>query len=246
MKVIVFGGTGSIGRLVVEQAIEQGDDVTLFTRDRAAVRQPDPRVHVVEGNVFDAQALAPVLAGHDAVVITLGGGRKGGVRARGTAAIIEAMRATEVRRLVVQSTIGVGDSREQLNFFWKRLMFGLLLRGAVRRPRRARAADPGERPRLDDRASGLLHRRAADGQLPTRLRTPREDDPEGLASRRRRVRGRATDRRHLAPAGSVAGLRLSSSRRSTPAYDVSARSRCSRGLMPRSRLKAALRANALL
>jgi putative NADH-flavin reductase len=146
MKVIVFGGTGSIGRLVVEQAIEQGDDVTLFTRDRAAVRQPDPRVHVVEGNVFDAQALAPVVAGHDAVIITLGGGRKGGVRARGTAAIIEAMRATEVRRLVVQSTIGVGDSREQLNFFWKRLMFGLLLRGAY--------ADHVEQER-QTRASGL-------------------------------------------------------------------------------------------
>ena len=146
MKVIVFGGTGSIGRLVVEQAIEQGDDVTLFTRDRAAVGQPDPRVHVVEGNVFDAQALAPVVAGHDAVVITLGGGRKGGVRARGTAAIIEAMQATEVRRLVVQSTIGVGDSREQLNFFWKRLMFGLLLRGAY--------ADHVEQER-QTRASGL-------------------------------------------------------------------------------------------
>ena len=146
MKIIVFGGTGSIGRLVVEQAIEQGDDVTLFTRDRAAVGRPDPRVHVVEGNVFDAQALAPVVAGHDAVVITLGGGRKGGVRARGTAAIIEAMQATEVRRLVVQSTIGVGDSREQLNFFWKRLMFGLLLRGAY--------ADHVEQER-QTRASGL-------------------------------------------------------------------------------------------
>ncbi len=146
MKVIVFGGTGSIGRLVVEQAIEQGDDVTLFTRDRTAVGHPDPRVHVVEGNVFDAQALAPVVAGHDAVVITLGGGRKGGVRARGTAAIIEAMQATEVRRLVVQSTLGVGDSREQLNFFWKRLMFGLLLRGAY--------ADHVEQER-QTRASGL-------------------------------------------------------------------------------------------
>jgi putative NADH-flavin reductase len=146
MKVIVFGGTGSIGRLVVEQAIEQGAEVTLFTRDRASVRQPDPRVHVVEGNVFDAQALAPVVAGHDAVVITLGGGRNGGVRARGTAAIIEAMRATEARRLVVQSTIGVGDSRAQLNFFWKRLMFGLLLRGAY--------ADHVEQER-QTRASGL-------------------------------------------------------------------------------------------
>ena len=146
MKVIVFGGTGTVGRLVVEQAVEQGHEVTLLTRDRARVGPPPARVHVVEGDVFDARAIAPVIAGHDAVVVTLGGGRKGGVRARGTAAIIEAMRATGARRLVVQSLIGVGDSREQLNFFWKRLMFGLLLRGAF--------ADHVQQERLT-RASGL-------------------------------------------------------------------------------------------
>jgi putative NADH-flavin reductase len=146
MKVIVFGGTGTIGRLVVQQAVEQDHEVTLLTRNPSLVGPTDPRVHVVEGDVFDARAIAPVIAGHDAVVVTLGGGRKGGVRARGTAAIIEAMRATEVRRLVVLSLIGVGDSREQLNFFWKRLMFGLLLRGAY--------ADHVEQERLT-RASGL-------------------------------------------------------------------------------------------
>jgi putative NADH-flavin reductase len=146
MKVIVFGGTGTIGRLVVQQAVEQDHEVTLLTRNPSLVGPTDPRVHVVEGDVFDARAIAPVIAGQDAVVVTLGGGRKGGVRARGTAAIIEAMRATGVRRLVVLSLIGVGDSREQLNFFWKRLMFGLLLRGAY--------ADHVEQERLT-RASGL-------------------------------------------------------------------------------------------
>jgi putative NADH-flavin reductase len=80
--------------------------------------------------VFDADALVPVVAGQDAAVVALGGGRKGGVRARGTAAVVEAMRRTGVRRLVVQSTLGVGDSRGNLNFFWKHLMFGLLLRNA--------------------------------------------------------------------------------------------------------------------
>jgi putative NADH-flavin reductase len=146
MKVIVFGGTGTIGRLVVQQAVEQDHEVTLLTRSPSLVAPPDPRVHVIEGDVFDARAIAPAIAGQDAVVVTLGGGRKGGVRARGTAAIIEAMRATGVRRLVVLSLIGVGDSREQLNFFWKRLMFGLLLRGAY--------ADHVEQERLT-RASGL-------------------------------------------------------------------------------------------
>ena len=33
-----------------------------------------------------------------------------------------------VRRLVCQTTLGAGDSRANLNFFWKRIIFGLLLR----------------------------------------------------------------------------------------------------------------------
>ena len=130
MKIVVFGGTGSIGRLVVQQATEQGHDVTVFTRGHAAVEQDGPHVHVERGDVTDARVVARVVAGSDAVVVTLGGGRKGGVRAPGTAAVIEAMRQTGVRRLVVQSTIGVGDSRANLDQFWKYLMFGALLRGA--------------------------------------------------------------------------------------------------------------------
>ncbi len=44
--------------------------------------------------------------------------------------MIEALRQTGVRRLIVQSTLGAGDSRGNLNFWWKRVMFGLLLRAA--------------------------------------------------------------------------------------------------------------------
>jgi putative NADH-flavin reductase len=146
MKVVVFGGTGSVGRLVVEQALQQGHEVTVFTRDASAVGRSDERLRVVEGDVFDADTLVPVVASQDAVVVALGGGRKGGVRARGTAAVVEAMNRTGVRRLVVQSTLGVGDSRENLNFFWKHLMFGLLLRSAY--------ADHVEQEELT-RASGL-------------------------------------------------------------------------------------------
>ena len=36
-----------------------------------------------------------------------------------------------VERLICQSTLGVGDSRGNLSFFWKRIMFGLFLREAL-------------------------------------------------------------------------------------------------------------------
>ena len=64
------------------------------------------------------------------MIVTLGAGRKGDLRAPGTRTIIEAMEQTGVRRLICQSTLGVGDSRANLNFLWKYVMFGLLLRAA--------------------------------------------------------------------------------------------------------------------
>src|SRR5690606_4656089 len=64
------------------------------------------------------------------VVVALGAGRAAGVREQGTRATVAAMRERGVRRLVCLSTLGAGESRANLNFVWKHLMFGLLLRAA--------------------------------------------------------------------------------------------------------------------
>ena len=130
MKIIVFGATGTVGKHVVEQALAQGHQVTAFTRNPASIALQHQRLEVAQGDVTDPESAAKAVAGHDAVIVALGGGRNGGVRAPGTAAVIEAMRQTGVRRLVVQSTLGAGDSEGNLNFWWKRVMFGLLLRPA--------------------------------------------------------------------------------------------------------------------
>lgn len=130
MKIIVFGATGTVGKLVVQQALEQGHEVTAFTRDTAKVERRHERLTVVGGDVTEVGSVSGAVAGQDAVIVALGGGRKGGVRAPGTKAVVEAMDAVGVRRLIVQSTLGAGDSRGNLNFFWKRIMFGMLLREA--------------------------------------------------------------------------------------------------------------------
>ena len=40
------------------------------------------------------------------------------------------MENTGVRRFICQTTLGAGDSRGNLNFFWKYIMFGMLLKAA--------------------------------------------------------------------------------------------------------------------
>ena len=130
MNITVFGATGTIGRLVVEQALTAGHHVTAFTRDAARVTMSHDRLHVVEGDVTDPEGCLPAVKGADAVVVALGAGRKGVVREAGTRAVVAAMQEAGVRRLVCQSTLGVGSSRPNLDLVWKYLMFGLLLRPA--------------------------------------------------------------------------------------------------------------------
>lgn len=130
MNITVFGATSTTGRLVVQQALDAGQDVTAFTREAARVALQHDRLHVVSGDVTDPAACLPAVTGADAVIITLGNGRNGVVREAGTRAVIEAMQQAGVRRLICQSTLGVGSSWTNLNFWWRRVMFGALLRPA--------------------------------------------------------------------------------------------------------------------
>lgn len=130
MHLTVFGATSSTGRLVVERALAAGHTVTAHTRDAGRVTTQHERLRVVAGDVTTVAGARPALEGADAAIITLGHGRKGVVREAGTRAVVTAMHETGVRRLVCQSTLGIGSSRDNLNFFWRVPMFGVLLRQA--------------------------------------------------------------------------------------------------------------------
>lgn len=130
MNITIFGATGTIGHLVVEQALAAGHDVTAFTRDATRVSAKHDRLQVVQGDVTDPADCGPVVKDADAVVVALGAGRRGEVREAGTRAVVEAMEKSGGGRLVCQSTLGVGSSRANLNVWWKYVIFGALLRAA--------------------------------------------------------------------------------------------------------------------
>jgi putative NADH-flavin reductase len=129
MKVIIFGATGSSGRHLVAQALENGYRVSAFSRSGNNEDRSDA-LRVIKGDVLNPDDVASAVEGHDIVFCALGDGRAGGVRAEGTRNIINAMKSTGVRRLVCQTTLGCGESRNNLNFFWKHIMFGWFLKKA--------------------------------------------------------------------------------------------------------------------
>ena len=130
MKLLIFGSTGGMGRQLVDQALEQGHTVTAFARDATKVDSKHDNLQVAQGDVMDPASMEQAVQGQEAVLCSLGAGRKltGRVRSEGTRNIISAMEKVGVRRFICQSTLGAGDSRGNLNFYWKYLMFGLLLR----------------------------------------------------------------------------------------------------------------------
>ena len=130
MNIIVFGATGTVGSHIVDRALLQGHHVTAFARRPEAVVLDHLNLTTATGDVLNAETVRAAIDGHDSVIVALGAGRNGTVRSVGTQNIVDAMKTKGVTRLIVQSTLGAGDSRPALNFFWKRIMFGLLLRPA--------------------------------------------------------------------------------------------------------------------
>jgi putative NADH-flavin reductase len=130
MNVIVFGATGTTGSAVVSEALQQGHRITAFVRTPSKVTLSHPNLSVFQGDVLDKSSVKEAVQGHDAALVSLGAGLQGTVRSEGTNNIIKAMQQAQILRLIVQSSLGVGDSRDNLNFYWKYIMFGMLLRNA--------------------------------------------------------------------------------------------------------------------
>lgn len=130
MKVIIFGSTGATGQQVVKQALEQGHDVTAFARSPEKFDQTHEKLQVLKGDVLDFASVEGAIRGHDAVLCAIGRppSDKSNLRANGTKNIIRAMEKTGVKRLICQSSDGVGDSRERLPFIYKYLLVPFLLR----------------------------------------------------------------------------------------------------------------------
>jgi len=132
MKLVIFGSTAGTGRKLVEQALEQGHDVSAFARTPEKIEDLEyPNLRVIQGDVLDSAAVEAAVAGQEAVLCTIGAGaRRTTLREDATRNIVQAMDRTGVQRLICQSSLGVGDSRANLGSFTKHVIVGLFLRHA--------------------------------------------------------------------------------------------------------------------
>jgi len=109
LKIVVYGGTGNIGRRIVHEALARGHTVKIIVRDPAAAEH-DARLTVVHGDVLDEHQVAQQIEGEDVVVCAVSFRKPPDFAAyrRAAASLVGAQRALGARapRLIVVGGAG--------------------------------------------------------------------------------------------------------------------------------------------
>jgi putative NADH-flavin reductase len=108
MKLTIIAATGGVGAELLEQAVAAGHDVTAVVRNPAKLSR-QVRTVTADMTAPDPAALESAMAGADAVLSGLGphSNSDAGIASQGTRAIVAAMRAAGVRRIVAVSAAPV-------------------------------------------------------------------------------------------------------------------------------------------
>jgi putative NADH-flavin reductase len=131
MNILIIGASQGLGRQLVDQALKARHAVTAMARHVGKIPQPREGLRVVAGDILDPGAVREALAGQEAVCLTIGVGvtfKPVTVFSRGTQNVLAAMAAEGLRRLIVVTGIGAGDSKGHGGFLYDRIFKPLLLR----------------------------------------------------------------------------------------------------------------------
>ncbi|MCS7478539.1 NAD(P)-dependent oxidoreductase [Umezawaea endophytica] len=167
MKVVVLGAAGRTGRLVVEEAVRAGHEVTAAVRSPAAFTGGGL---VVRADVRDPDSVRAAVAGHDVVVSAIG---PSGRHAHGLYSdCARALVSADVDRVVAITSGGVRDDDPNFSFWYRHLvrplardLYGdMRLMEAVLRDSRAEWTFVRPARLLDEEPTGVY--RVLDGETP--------------------------------------------------------------------------------
>ncbi|MEV4112333.1 SDR family oxidoreductase [Nonomuraea sp. NPDC049695] len=138
MSVVVFGANGRTGRLIVEEALRAGHDVT------AAVRAPESfppltgrdqegvgTFDITRADIRDLDSVQAAVKGHDTVISAIGhaGRRSLGLYSDGARTLVTAMRNAGVARIIAVTSAGVRHDDPHFAL-WYRFVARTLLKEA--------------------------------------------------------------------------------------------------------------------
>ncbi len=111
MRIVLFGAAGNMGRRIAREALGRGHQITAVVRDPKSFQPYDDRLTVVKGDATDAESVAAVSAGADAIVNALssrpgGNNRPASSLTAAAHALIAGAKQAGVQRLVIVGGAG--------------------------------------------------------------------------------------------------------------------------------------------
>ena len=120
-RILVIGATGGTGGELVSQALAGGMQVTALVRNPARLTIEHPQLRVLQGDVLDAASVAAAMQGQQAVLSALGHKRffrPTRILSEGTRNLLCAMEDQGVRRLVCETSMGIGDAAGRMGLYY--------------------------------------------------------------------------------------------------------------------------------
>lgn len=119
MKILLLGATGRTGKLVIEEAIRRGHQISAIARDPEKLK--DYQIDITQGTPYDFDTVEKALSGCDAIINTLNISRKSDnpwavlvspkdLISKSATNAVSAMKKPGIKRFIALSTIGAGSS----------------------------------------------------------------------------------------------------------------------------------------
>ena len=103
MKIALIGATGFVGSAILREALERGHEVTAIVRHPEKIK-PQAKLRPQKGDVNNADEVACLVAGHDAVISAFNPGWSDpdiyNLQVKGTQAIISGVKKAGINRLL--------------------------------------------------------------------------------------------------------------------------------------------------